>query len=107
MANCVPFSSIAAMTAESASVNASSAANVPPPLQAAILAEALPYIRRFHGKTIVVKYGGNAMTDVSLQKSFARDVVMLKSWWCTAAARRSRICSSAWTSRANLSKACA
>jgi acetylglutamate kinase len=78
MGDCVPFSSIAAMTAESASVNASSAANVPPPLQAAILAEALPYIRRFHGKTIVVKYGGNAMTDVSLQKSFARDVVMLK-----------------------------
>jgi acetylglutamate kinase len=47
-------------------------------LKAQILAEALPYIRRFHGKTIVVKYGGNAMTDASLQKSFAHDVVLLK-----------------------------
>ena len=51
---------------------------VPPATQAAILAEALPYIKRFHGKIIVVKYGGNAMTDLNLQKGFARDVVMLK-----------------------------
>ncbi|MBP6816506.1 MAG: acetylglutamate kinase [Burkholderiaceae bacterium] len=43
-----------------------------------ILAEAMPYIRRFHGKTIVVKYGGNAMTDDKLKESFAEDVVMLK-----------------------------
>ena len=47
-------------------------------LKARILAEALPYIRRFHGKTIVVKYGGSAMTEVALQKSFAHDVVLLK-----------------------------
>ena len=47
-------------------------------LKAKILAEALPYIKRFHGKTIVVKYGGNAMTDPALQKSFAHDVVLLK-----------------------------
>ena len=47
-------------------------------LKAQILAEALPYIRSFHGKTMVVKYGGNAMTDVVLQKSFAHDVVLLK-----------------------------
>jgi acetylglutamate kinase len=46
--------------------------------KAQILAEALPYIRRFHGKTIVVKYGGNAMTDEKLKHSFARDVVLLK-----------------------------
>jgi acetylglutamate kinase len=46
--------------------------------KAQILAEALPYIRRFHGKTIVIKYGGNAMTDEKLQHSFARDVVLLK-----------------------------
>ena len=46
--------------------------------KAQILAEALPYIRRFHGKTIVVKYGGNAMTEPHLQKSFAHDVVLLK-----------------------------
>jgi acetylglutamate kinase len=47
-------------------------------IKAQTLAEALPYIRRFHGKTIVIKYGGNAMTDLALQKSFAHDVVLLK-----------------------------
>jgi len=47
-------------------------------LKAKILAEALPYIQRFHGKTVVVKYGGNAMTDETLRRSFARDVVLLK-----------------------------
>jgi len=47
-------------------------------LKAKILAEAMPYIRRFHGRTIVVKYGGNAMTDAALKKSFAHDVVLLK-----------------------------
>jgi acetylglutamate kinase len=47
-------------------------------LKGQILGEALPYIRRFHGKTIVVKYGGNAMTDPKLQAGFARDVVLLK-----------------------------
>ncbi|MEY3669513.1 MAG: acetylglutamate kinase [Burkholderiaceae bacterium] len=46
--------------------------------KAAILAEALPYIRRFHGKTVVVKYGGNAMTDEALKQGFAHDVVLLK-----------------------------
>jgi acetylglutamate kinase len=46
--------------------------------KAKVLAEALPYIRRFHGKTIVVKYGGNAMTDDRLKRSFAHDVVLLK-----------------------------
>jgi len=49
-----------------------------PAQKAQVLAEALPYIRRFHDKTIVVKYGGNAMTDKLLQDSFARDVVLLK-----------------------------
>jgi acetylglutamate kinase len=44
----------------------------------AILMEALPYIQRYSGKTIVVKYGGNAMTDPALQNSFARDIVLLK-----------------------------
>ena len=46
--------------------------------RAKILAEALPYIQRFHGKTIVIKYGGNAMTEEKLKKSFARDVVLLR-----------------------------
>jgi len=49
-----------------------------PAVKAAVLSEALPYIRRFHGKTIVVKYGGNAMTEERLQRSFAHDVVLLK-----------------------------
>jgi acetylglutamate kinase len=51
---------------------------VPPATKAQVLAEALPYIRRFHGKTIVVKYGGNAMTDEALKRSFAHDVVLLR-----------------------------
>ncbi|MGH8820551.1 MAG: acetylglutamate kinase, partial [Rhodoferax sp.] len=46
--------------------------------QAEILAQALPYIRKFHGKTLVIKYGGNAMTDPALQADFAEDVVLLK-----------------------------
>ncbi|UJS23597.1 acetylglutamate kinase [Thiothrix winogradskyi] len=45
---------------------------------ASILMEALPYIQKYSGKTIVVKYGGNAMTDPALQQSFARDIVLLK-----------------------------
>ena len=55
-----------------------SAPTAPAALKARILAEALPYIQRFHGKVIVVKYGGNAMTDERLKESFARDVVLLK-----------------------------
>ena len=44
----------------------------------ATLLEALPYIREFHGKTVVIKYGGAAMTDAVLREEFARDVVLLK-----------------------------
>ena len=44
----------------------------------ATLLEALPYIREFHGKTVVIKYGGAAMTDPALKQEFARDVVLLK-----------------------------
>jgi acetylglutamate kinase len=43
-----------------------------------VLIEALPYIRRFRGKTIVIKYGGNAMVDETLKQGFARDVVLMK-----------------------------
>ncbi len=46
--------------------------------KAAVLAEALPYIRRFHGKTVVIKYGGNAMTEEVLKQSFARDIILLR-----------------------------
>jgi len=55
------------------SLTASTAAS-----KAKTLAEALPYIQRFQDKTIVIKYGGNAMTDAQLKEGFARDVVLLK-----------------------------
>ena len=45
---------------------------------ARVLAEALPYIRRFRGRTLVLKYGGHAMTDATLKRGFARDVVLMK-----------------------------
>ncbi|GAB3040432.1 acetylglutamate kinase [Acinetobacter apis] len=47
--------------------------------KAYVLTEALPYIQRFAGKILVVKYGGNAMTDPELESSFARDIVLLKT----------------------------
>jgi acetylglutamate kinase len=55
-----------------------SLAHISPRDKAEILAQALPYIRKFHGKTLVIKYGGNAMTDPALQADFAEDVVLLK-----------------------------
>ncbi len=45
---------------------------------ASVLSESLPYIQRFSGKTLVIKYGGNAMTDLALQAGFARDIVLMK-----------------------------
>ena len=56
----------------------SDTAHIAPRDKAEILAQALPYIRKYHGKTMVIKYGGNAMTDPALQKAFAEDVVLLK-----------------------------
>ncbi|MEH6628735.1 MAG: acetylglutamate kinase [Motiliproteus sp.] len=55
-------------------LNRDSAMNV-----ANVLSEALPYIQRFAGKTLVIKYGGNAMTDETLKNSFARDIVLMKT----------------------------
>jgi len=52
--------------------------NKKPAYIAEVLTEALPYIRKFRGKTIVIKYGGNAMSDDRLKSSFARDVVLMK-----------------------------
>jgi acetylglutamate kinase len=52
--------------------------HIAPREKAEILAQALPYIRKYHGKTLVIKYGGNAMTDPELQQDFAEDVVLLK-----------------------------
>ncbi|HLR13005.1 MAG TPA: acetylglutamate kinase [Burkholderiaceae bacterium] len=60
------------------SSQASSAAGLSSAVQAKVLSEALPYIRRFHGSTVVIKYGGNAMTDPALQRHFAHDVVLLR-----------------------------
>ncbi len=54
-------------------IEKSSAAHI-----ASVLTEALPYIRRFQGKTIVIKYGGNAMVDDTLKQEFARDIVLMK-----------------------------
>jgi acetylglutamate kinase len=45
---------------------------------ASVLTEALPYIQRFHGSTLVIKYGGNAMVDETLKNNFARDIVLMK-----------------------------
>ena len=50
---------------------------VTPEQQAQILAQAMPYIRKFHGKTLVIKYGGNAMTDPALQQAFAEDLSLI------------------------------
>src|SRR3990172_11535484 len=46
--------------------------------RARLLTESLPYIQRFRGKTLVIKYGGNAMVDDALKEGFARDIVMMK-----------------------------
>jgi acetylglutamate kinase len=66
------------MKSEPAGASHTDLSHIAPREKAEILAEALPYIRRFHGKTIVIKYGGNAMTDPHLQQDFAEDVVLLK-----------------------------
>ncbi len=52
--------------------------DVSPAIKAEVLAQALPYIKKYHGKTIVIKYGGNAMTEDRLKEGFARDVILLK-----------------------------
>ena len=52
--------------------------HVSPAVKAEVLAQALPYIKKYHGKTIVIKYGGNAMTEERLKEGFARDVILLK-----------------------------
>jgi len=66
------------MTASNPSNPEHSLDHITPRDQAEILAQALPYIRKFHGKTLVIKYGGNAMTDPALQQDFAEDIVLLK-----------------------------
>jgi acetylglutamate kinase len=66
------------LTLEPTSMTESTPTALPAATKAKILGEALPYIKRFFDKTIVIKYGGNAMTDPLLKDCFARDVVLLK-----------------------------
>jgi acetylglutamate kinase len=66
------------MSSSPTATNPAAAAAISAQDQANVLAQALPFIRRYHGKTMVIKYGGNAMTDPALQRAFAEDVVLLK-----------------------------
>jgi len=68
-----PTSSDSTSLDSAAALDSSGAMNV-----ARVLSEALPYIRRFTGKTLVIKYGGNAMADEALKSGFARDIVLMK-----------------------------
>ena len=72
------FNPVAAAMKTDIPATATDVSHIAPREKAEILSQALPYIRKFHGKTIVIKYGGNAMTDPELQKDFAEDVVLLK-----------------------------
>lgn len=79
-------------------------------LQSQVLIESLPYLRKFHGETVVIKYGGHAMKDEALKAAFARNIALLKlvgihPWWCTAAAPRSGTCWRSWRSVRNSAKA--
>lgn len=69
---------VAAKKAAAAAASALIDPKVTPAQKAQVLIEALPYIRRFWDKNIVVKYGGNAMTDIALQEDFAEDITLLK-----------------------------
>ena len=66
------------MSSDTSATSNPDLAHVSPRDKAEILAEALPYIRKFHGKTIVIKYGGNAMTDERCKQDFAR------TWSCSS-----------------------
>ena len=80
---------------------------IAPTLKAEILAEALPYIKQYHGKTIVIKYGGNAMTEERLKQGFARDVILLKLVGIKSGHRaRRRPRRSTMRSRRSASRAC-
>jgi acetylglutamate kinase len=72
------YHSLDAATIMDDTQQASGLAAMDPRDKASLLAQALPYIRKYHGKTMVIKYGGNAMTEPVLQAAFAEDVVLLK-----------------------------
>ena len=79
--------------------------------KANVLVESLPWIRRFYGKTIVIKYGGNAMVEETLKEGFARDIILMKYIGLnpvvvTGADHRSVRCSKPWGSRSPSSRAC-
>ena len=80
--------------------------------KARILAEALPYIRSFHGQTFIIKYGGNAMTEPALKAGFGRDVAMLQLVGMNpvivhGGVPRSPISSRKWASKAYSAGGCA
>lgn len=77
-ARSTPDSPPAPSSAVAPSTVAPSTVDLAPATKAAVLVEAMPYIRRFRGRIVVVKYGGNAMIDEQLKQSFARDVVLLR-----------------------------
>lgn len=75
-------------------------------LQSQVLIESLPYLRKFHGETVVIKYGGHAMKDEALKAAFAGTSRCSSwwasiPWWCTAAAPRSGTCWRSWRSVRN------
>ncbi len=74
-------------------------------VKAQVLAEALPWLKQLHGKIVVVKYGGHAMTDESLRRAFAADMAFLRNCGIHpvvvhGVARRSPPCCAGWVSRA-------
>ena len=77
-----------------------------------VLVQALPYIQKYYQKTIVIKYGGNAMINEGLKDAVMTDIVLLSlvgSMWCSfmAAARRLTLCSTGWARKAALWEGCA
>ena len=77
-------------------------------LQSQVLIESLPYLRKFHGETVVIKYGGHAMKDEALKAAFARNIALLKLVGIhpvVAAAPRSGTCWRSWRSVRNSVKA--
>ncbi len=80
-------------------------------VKAATLVEALPWLKRYQGKVVVVKYGGNAMTDAGLARAFAADVAFLrlaglKPVVVHGGGPQIQACSAGWESKASSARAC-
>ena len=74
-----------------------------PAMRANALIEALPYIEQFRGAVVVVKFGGNAMVDPDLSRTFAEDIVLLRS----AGDHKLASCSAGWARKASSATGCA